>query len=74
MKLWLWEYLGKVSSNYHCEGGLVVVAASEAEARALIATHASVEVTEDEWLKGMLFDLSGDPPSRIITFPDAGCC
>lgn len=48
MKIFVWEILDEVSDNYHCGGGLMVVAQDEKRAKELIEAEPYDEVTEKE--------------------------
>lgn len=74
MKVFVWEYVGKVSDNYHEEGGLLVVAHNEERAKELITAEPYVNVTEDDWKDVIIIDALPGEKERLITFPDAGCC
>lgn len=75
MKAFVFEYLDKVSDNWHEEGGLFIVASDKGRAIELInGTNGVVKVLEEEWKKVLVYELSGDYQEKLITFPDAGCC
>lgn len=74
MKLFLFEYIKQVSDYYHSEGGLVVVAKDEDQAREMIANREYIEPTLEEWFEVKVYELAGDYPPKIYVFPDAGCC
>lgn len=74
MKIFVWEWVGQVSDNYHCDGGLLVVAKDEGRAKELIEQEPHVVVTDAEWRGVRIFETSADEQERVITFPDAGCC
>jgi hypothetical protein len=72
VKLFLWQRLPEVTSDYHCEGGLVVVAEvapttwdiqeglGKVKTVVLPAPDRTYEV--------------GNADPETIVFPDAGCC
>lgn len=85
MKLYLWQYLDQVSHNYHCEGGLVIVAKDRAHAKQLISEHNESErtswdpddtvvVSDADWQKAHVYELADDSKPALYVFPDAGCC
>jgi hypothetical protein len=75
MKLFLFERIEHASTNYHKEGGAVVIASDESTARALIASgDGEVIISDEEWSKAIVFELVGEHEPRVIAFPDAGCC
>ena len=72
MKMFIWKRINKVSDNWHPEGGLVIIAKDEEEARYLANTTIAVILEESEKV-----DFSCDiicEKQQIFTFPDAGCC
>ena len=72
--IYIWECIENVSSRYHPEGGLAVVAEDQDAARAMIAATKNIEVTEREWERVIVLPIAGEIEHRIISFPDAGCC
>ena len=74
MKMFIFEYLNEVSDNYHCEGGLAVVAKDKEQVYQLIKEHGDIEITEDEWKEAYIYELIGDIEPKVFVFPDAGCC
>lgn len=83
MKLFVWVQVDPVSSNYHSEGGLMIVAedlgAAREAMRAYVARWAKRPLPDDdlEWLveaPDREFVVSAATPAEIIVFPDAGCC
>ena len=81
MNLYLWERLAYVSTNYHSEGGLVVIANDEDHAKTLIDAYneasenlGRIVFEENEWERHEIFPLASETQPRVIIFPDAGCC
>lgn len=88
-KLFLWDRLDYVTTNWHSEGGLVVVAADEESAKRQIAAAQEKlgrsytldegeptpeMVSAEDWKSVRIFELVNDPEDSLIVFPDAGCC
>lgn len=73
MKVYIWKDIGQVSYNYHPEGGLVVVAESEARAREIANSYPDIEVLEGEKPDVCIAAGEGEE-ERVIPFPNAGCC
>lgn len=74
MRIFIFERIEECSDSYHAEGGLVVIAEDETQAKQMIAQAEHTNVTEEEWAKAESFYIEGSPTPRIWTFPDAGCC
>lgn len=80
MKVYVWEEVGELTVNYHCSGGLVVIAEDENHVRELLRDFPNVKINDKEWEAVFTYPLSGTPnfPSgyepRVFVFPDAGCC
>jgi hypothetical protein len=74
MKMFVFEDLDKVSGNYHENGGLMVIARNREHVENLIEGDECIEITEEEWGKVRVFELSGEANPEIFVFPDAGCC
>ena len=75
MKVFIFEYVEKLTGNYHEEGGLVVIAENETEARELIKTDQNIKISKEEWEEVIIYNLKDETVlSRMFIFPDAGCC
>lgn len=86
MKLFLFEHIEYLTTNYHQDGGLVIVAADPDAARERFAAYAStargeysqgdepIQITPEEWGAVKVFELAGDYEPSLTVFPDAGCC
>jgi len=81
MKMYLWERLDQVSENYHCEGGLVVIAKDKKEVKKLIKAKneaeewgPDIEIKDEEWKDVKIFEMNENNNPEIFYFPDAGCC
>lgn len=78
MKAFIFKDLSQVSSNYHTEGGLVVIAKDETHVNKLISQEKyDIEITEQEWEDVQVFDLDCTHKTydaQVFVFPDAGCC
>ena len=72
MKVFVWERIGKATSNYHSEGGLVVFAASEERARELANAESGCELMPEE-APDEVRDVAGGK-ERVFIMRDAGCC
>jgi hypothetical protein len=69
---WVLNVRCGLTTNYHDDGSAVVFAATEAEARDLLAKHVAEDGVETPLEIESCEPLSADVPVRI--FPDAGCC
>ena len=87
MKLFLFEYLRQVSTRWHPEGGLVIIARDKQHAVALIeqenekyktppslVTGPTIVTDDDDWADVIVYEFKGEPQPKIFVFPDAGCC
>jgi len=66
--------MDQASHRYHSEGGAVVVAASEDDARTLLNVTPDVTLLDTEWEGRVVYELAKDYPPNVTIFPDAGCC
>lgn len=80
MKIYIWNSLTNVTSNYHSGGAAVVIANDIDEARKLVPIISEGEKYEDviEERKEMPvpdgeYEISAKEPKAFI-FPDSGCC
>lgn len=75
MKVFIFQYVGKVSGNYHPEGGLVIIAKDINRVKEMIAEQDVIELTEDDYNDVIELPLENkNTTEEIYTFPDAGCC
>lgn len=74
MKMFVFEYIDKVSDRYHSEGGLMVVAKDKEQVVELIEEYGDIEITKEEWKNVIIYELSKDEEPKVFIFPDAGCC
>lgn len=78
MKLFIWENVEYLTTNYHDSGGLVIMAETLERARELVPAH-----TDDDG-NPRICEAMTQPPDAALTveseqervwiFPDAGCC
>ena len=86
MKMYLWDYIRHCTDNYHSEGGVVVFANSQDEARIKFKEYAT-KVFSNSWSKAECYIEDDELPELILTitgaepldkdvyiFPNAGCC
>ena len=84
MKVFVWEDLDRVSNNYHSNGGLLVVASTLEEAKALVEKPMPSYKGQPEqyWEQSVkidqrpdyVFDVVGQVEPMVLVFPNAGCC
>lgn len=81
MNIYIWESLDMVSTNYHEDGGLIIVAESLADAKEQANLHnqkeswSRIKIDKDPDFVYPLADLGENKiDKRVIVFPDAGCC
>lgn len=72
MKVFVWDYLDNVSSSYHSDGGLLVVAETLEAAVKLAEQEPSVVVGEEQ--PTVVYETTEDAEQRVMVFPNAGCC
>jgi UDP-N-acetylmuramate-alanine ligase len=74
MKLFVFQYIGQVSENYHSGGGLAIVANDEEHVKELVQKEEYIEVSEKDWEQVVIYNISDNTEAKIFVFPDAGCC
>ena len=72
MKVFVWHKVDECSSNYHCEGGVVVFAENEARAREIANAVPGCAIKESEAPDEVRDCADGD--ERVFIMPNAGCC
>ena len=72
MNIYIWHRIGQASAMYHSGGGVVVVADTEARARALANANDGTSIAPEELPDHVLGTSSTD--ELVLVFPDAGCC
>ena len=71
-QIWIFQDLYHVSDYYHSEGGLVVVAKDEEEAKYHIGKYNDIKVPDEAWADALTGETTLSV--RVIAFPDSGCC
>ena len=89
MNVYIFKEVEQLTSNYHCDGGLVVVAKDDEQVAKLIIgankstyketddftlAYADIELTEEEWGNVIIYPTDETVEPAIYVFPDAGCC
>jgi hypothetical protein len=83
VKLYIYEYVGGISSSYHDGGGLVIITDRDPadvwrEHVGPAKSSSSSYDLDPETLVGktpdLVLDIGDQSPERIFIFPDAGCC
>lgn len=83
MNVYVWDDLNNMSSSYHSDGGVVVIADNIDAAYALLrtkgeGTYGCLPVPEDSGIFGKaptaIYPIIGQSDPRIFSFPNAGCC
>ena len=73
MKVFIWDFVEKLTENYHPGGGLVVIANNEQDAR-IIAMEKGVVFSDEKPEVYKLDDEHLGSEDKIFIFADAGCC
>lgn len=73
MNVYIWKYIEQCSSHYHSDGGVVVVAPTEAEARWMANNTPGCGIKPEE-APDRVIPCSNDEPPEVFIFPDAGRC
>lgn len=75
MKIFIFENVMELTSRYHSEGGLVVIAKDKFEVNELIKDEPYIKLTEEDWATVKIYSLEEpDVEPEVFIFPDAGCC
>jgi hypothetical protein len=71
MNIYIWQSVDKCTDCYHPEGGVIVIAETEAQAREFANAKPGCHIREDE-MPDHVRKVSGH--QMVVVFPDAGCC
>lgn len=71
-KVFIWDYIEKLTDNYHSSGGLVVISDNLQDAK-IQAMERGVKFSENQSPYRVL-DLQETVENEVFIFPDAGCC
>ena len=82
MQIYIIQRVGHLTTSYHSEGGLAIVANDYDHARELFAKYAlskikwdnGIQITDAEWQTAKVYELAQDAEPALFVFPDAGCC
>jgi len=69
MRMYIWNYIDKLTNNYHSGGGAVVMASSLERAKSLLVEKGAKEVPE----ASEEYEVYAND-ERVFIFADAGCC
>jgi len=72
MKVFVWQWVGQCSDNYHSDGGVIVFAESESRARELANAEDGCAIQPDELPDDVREVLGGE--ECVYIMPNAGCC
>ena len=70
MNLYIWERVDKCTASYHSEGGVLVIAETEAQAREFANAKEGVSIRKDE-MPDHVRQVAGH--QMVVVFPDTGC-
>lgn len=82
MKIFILENVEELTSNYHTNGAMAIIAQDIERAKILSRTNGYksyfdgtcvTEVSEDEWSKALVYECDATE-EKVFIFPDAGCC
>ena len=89
MKIFIWDYIEKLTDSYHYGGGLAVIA-SDIDHAIDIAKNQGVQFMKegekfqskgietwnekDDFTSYKEYELMGNPEPKVFSFPDQGCC
>ena len=74
MKIFILEEVRYLTSRYHCDGGLVIIAKDLSSAKELIKSDEYIRPSEEEWENAKIYELKQEYKEQYFVFPDAGCC
>lgn len=74
MNIWIFNRVEEVSSSYHSQGGLVIIAENIGSAKRLISVDKYIKPTDEEWNNADCFELAEEVNERYYVMEDAGCC
>lgn len=74
MNIYIINRTKQVSSRYHPEGGLAIIAESPEAALKIANKTPHVKLTAAKIKKSISYELVGSPEPKVFIFPDAGCC
>lgn len=72
MKVFIWQRVSQCTDNYHSEGGVVVFANTEEDARRMANTKEGCCIEEAE-KPDHVRDVA-DGEEMVFIFEDSGCC
>jgi hypothetical protein len=74
MNVYIWKRIDQATTNYHSEGGVVAIAATEERARQLAeASEEGCRFGENE-KPDVVQAVADGAPEFVYIFQDAGCC
>lgn len=86
MKIFIFEDVKELTSNYHEDGALIIIAENLDRALQMARTHTDdyswrpeadrhhIKLTAEEIEKVKVYELANDAEEKLFIFPNAGCC
>lgn len=76
MKIFIWQRINDITSNYHSDAGVVVIAPTQEQAREEVRQYAeyndhNINIPEPDFTHELG---PGIDNPQMWVFPDAGCC
>lgn len=72
MNIYVWDYTSPVNDSYHDGGGVLIVAPTLERARALWDGDPKALTADPDYSWPTVDTYTG--PTKVIIFPDQGCC
>ena len=74
MYIFIIENAEQVSSCYHSNGGIVIIAGSRRKAFNLANKTEDVKITKEEFASSKSYEILGSHKPKVFIFINAGCC
>lgn len=82
MKIFIFEDIEKLTSSYHGDGSLIIIAKDLHNAIGLAGGHAEsiydnknyIKLSTEEIKNVISYDLVSEVEEKVFVFPNSGCC
>ena len=74
MKIFIFQYIHKLTGAYHSGGGLVVIARDKNHVLELISNDESIKLEDNYWNQCESYNIDDNAEAKVYIFPDKGCC